>query len=432
VRRGVIHVVSLAHVALTRVRGDCLNSRITRVKLATEVERLTAELALLREELRIKDARMRGVDARRRPQYAPTDRMAILVLKAARNWTHEAAAQRFFVTAVTVASWSKRIDEGGENALVTLAEPVNRFDELVAVLVRTLKSVSPHMGKLRIVQTLARSELHLTATTVKRMLDGTPTRPHVAPTPPRSTASSGRTVTAKYPDHVWNIDMSVLPASSGFWVPWIPRALPQCWPFAWWTIVVSDHFSRAVVGFAIFRSQPSADEVCSVLERCVKRAGKAPRYTVTDRGAQFGAAYCAWCARHRIRARFGAIGKHGSIAIVERFFRTLKQELIRRIVVPLNFGEMCLEMKRYMVWCHGRRPHRGLGGATPYEIYSEKRPANQRPRFEPRARYPARGHCAAPQVAVRGKPGVRIELLMSGFDGAPMAILPVVELKRAA
>ena len=68
----------------------------------------------------------------------------------------------------------------------------------------------------------------------------------------------------------------------------------------------------------------------------------------------------------------------------------------------------------------------------PCELYSKKRPGNRRARFEPRARYPADGHCAAPQVAVRGKPGVRIELFVSGFDDAAMALLPVVELKRAA
>ena len=53
------------------------------------------ELALLKEEQRIKDARMAAVRARRRPHYSPTDRMAILELKAARGWSARQTADRF-------------------------------------------------------------------------------------------------------------------------------------------------------------------------------------------------------------------------------------------------------------------------------------------------------------------------------------------------
>jgi hypothetical protein len=55
-------------------------------RLAAQLQQARAEIALLREELRIKDARMAEIAAHRRPQYTPTERMAILELKAVRGW----------------------------------------------------------------------------------------------------------------------------------------------------------------------------------------------------------------------------------------------------------------------------------------------------------------------------------------------------------
>lgn len=64
--------------------------------------------------------------------------------------------------------------------------------------------------------------------------------------------------TAKYPNHVWHVDLTIVPTVSGFWTAWLPFALPQRWPFCWWLSVVIDHFSRRVMGVAVLRKQPSA------------------------------------------------------------------------------------------------------------------------------------------------------------------------------
>ena len=34
-----------------------------------------------------------------------------------------------------------------------------------------------------------------------------------------------------------------------------------------------------------------------------------------------------WCRRKTIRVRYGAVGRHGSIAVIERFIKTLKDEV---------------------------------------------------------------------------------------------------------
>ena len=70
----------------------------------------------------IKDARMESIPPHHRPFYPPPHRMAILELKAARGWSLEQAAWEFLVTAATIASWLRRIDEDGPNALVQLRQ----------------------------------------------------------------------------------------------------------------------------------------------------------------------------------------------------------------------------------------------------------------------------------------------------------------------
>jgi hypothetical protein len=51
-----------------------------------ELERANTEIALLEEELTIKDSRRSRIAPRRRPYYRPVPRMRILKLKAARGW----------------------------------------------------------------------------------------------------------------------------------------------------------------------------------------------------------------------------------------------------------------------------------------------------------------------------------------------------------
>ncbi len=58
VRLAVIHSIALAHRAITYSRSFAINSSIERVRLAGQLDRALNENALLREEIRIKDARM--------------------------------------------------------------------------------------------------------------------------------------------------------------------------------------------------------------------------------------------------------------------------------------------------------------------------------------------------------------------------------------
>ena len=159
-------MISLTQFTMAHTRGWAANSPNSRIRLKSDLDRTHQEIALLREELRIHQARMAQLPPHRRPYYPPAERMAILQLRAARNWSLEQTAKAFLVTAETIASWLKRIDEQGPDALVQLSEPVNKYPDFVRYVVQQLKSLCPTLGKMKIAQILARAGLHLGVATV--------------------------------------------------------------------------------------------------------------------------------------------------------------------------------------------------------------------------------------------------------------------------
>jgi transposase InsO family protein len=259
-------------------------SRRTRTRLKTELDRADAEIALLKEELAIKDGRWSRVPSRRRPHFTPIQRMRILQVKAVRGWSCEQAADTFMLDEQTLRSWLRRVDEEGEGALIQITEPVNKFPDFVRCLVRQLKVLLPAMGKVRIAQVLSRAGLHLGVTTVGRILKEPEPMPEETAT---LEVDETRVVTARHPGDVWHIDLTTVPTGSGFWVPWIPFAQPQSWPFCWWVGVVVDHFSRAVVGFALFPDRPASRDVQGLLGRAIRHMGSPPRYIISDKGREF-------------------------------------------------------------------------------------------------------------------------------------------------
>ena len=101
----LLHVIALAQYALAYTRGWAVNARIARVRLKAENDQLREEVALLTEEIGIKDARMKRIDPQKRPHYVSAERMAVLELRAARARPPHQTPQVFLVTSATIASW---------------------------------------------------------------------------------------------------------------------------------------------------------------------------------------------------------------------------------------------------------------------------------------------------------------------------------------
>lgn len=229
--------------------------------------------------------------------------------------------------------------------------------------------------------------------------------------------------------------MTTVPTALGFYVPWLPCSLPPIWPFCWWVAVVVDHYSRRIMGVAVFKKEPTSKAIRNFLDQAIAAAGAVPRHLITDQGIQFTAKdFKRWCRLLRllrIGHRFGAVGKYGSVAIIERLMRTLKSECTRRLVlVPFRRAGFVKELTLWGSWYDADRPHETLAVRTPDEIYFHRGLACRSPRYEPRERWPRSAPCAEPHALVRGRPGVRVEVEVSYASGRRH--LPLVALRKAA
>jgi len=108
----------------------------------------------------------------------------------------------------------------------------------------------------------------------------------------------------------------------------------------------------------------------------------------------------------------------------------MKDEFTHRLLLPLRLDAMRTVLANYADWFNQFRPHTSLAGRTPEEVYLAKHPANRYPRLEPREHWPRASSCASPNVPIRGKPGARLELVVSYHAGNKT--LPVIQLKQVA
>jgi putative transposase len=439
IKTALLYAIGLERAALLEVRAGFENSTDPRSASLAEIDRLR-ELVEIKDQVnRLLRARIEAIPAAKRPHYRPEDRQAIVELRARTGWNLAQTARELVLAAQTVANWMRRIDERGPEALLQTPAPVNRFPEFVTTLVKKLHAAAPGMGRRKVAEVFARMGLSLSASTAERMRK----RPPVTTPPPESrkrTEPKARTkpsadkaprvVTAEYPGHVFHVDITQVATSLGWWVPWFPFCLLPLWPFCWHIALVLDHYSRALVAFAVFKKEPTAAELCALLKRAVSVFGRAPRYIVSDKGAQFQGEYRDWCERNTVKPRFGAVGQHGSIAVLERAILTLKSACLWRVLVPLSLPRIEAEIAAYVSWYNEHRPHASLGGATPTEVRHGCLPACGLPRIETRARMPlARGdpEGAAP---LRRRARAELELVVSHVEGR--AHLPVFELREAA
>ena len=431
----VLHVIAVARLAIMSARSWPGGGECDELRLRAEIDRLRSEVELLKQELAIKDSRFATIDPRRRPRYLPRQRLAILVLKSARGWSTAQVAKRFHVTAQTIRNWMRL-----GTSLVELPEKVTRYPDYLRYIVQQFKGFCPILGRRKVADILARTGLHISSSTVRRIVNEPPIDPETLEPPSEPSDDSfeesveeisekSRTVIANYPNHVWSVDLTLVPIGQGFWVPWSPNSLPQQHPYCWQVLNVVDHFSRRLVGYKIFHGEPTAKKITAAMNEIIGDEKAKPKYIISDRGVQFDCkSYRKWCVSHDIKPRYGAVGRHGSIAVTERYHRTMKAELTRRILVPTSYENVDREMKLWRTWYNGSRPHDSLKGRTPDEVYFKQRAANTLPRIEPRAGVTHRTPCAKPRVTFAGRAGAKVHVELSFLEGRRH--LPIVTTTR--
>jgi len=261
--------------------------------------------------------RWEKIPERRRPHYTPRQRFQLLELKKHFGWSREELATRCRVSVGTIARWEQEVNRTGSETVGSLVKPnppVRRLSDAVRRLVHRMSS-SGFGGNARVAQVLARAGHRLSKRSVGRILKEKPPR---APVDERTTKP--RRVTGKYPNHTVLVDITEI------------KSFLRLVTFR--LVVVLDVFSRMPLAWRVFAFEPTAVHVAAGVEEVAE--GPGVKHLITDQGTQFTA---KWFQDEMIRlgilTRFGAIGKSGSIALLERLWRSLKGELALREFTPL-------------------------------------------------------------------------------------------------
>jgi putative transposase len=315
--------------------------------LEERVRQLEAEGALLRSRF----LRLPGL---RRPHYRHHERLEILWHAERYRLSVTATADAFCLTRQTFLNWRAVMRQKD----ATLLPPIRGLPDLVRELVHRLKAEWPAWGTRRIAGLLARLGVKASRSSVQRILR----RPR-APTPDDRILPAAQTgLLAKRPNHVWMIDFTRL---KGIVRPVFVGA-------------VIDAYSRKVLAIGFIRGEPNAPFATRLLRQALAGCGT-PTWLVSDKDrALRNRLVNALLHRHGIRRRYGAVGRKGSIAIIERMWRSMKQEYVRHLFIYRPTVAIERSLNRWRRWHNAERPHQGLRQQTPDEVYRGRPPRGTR------------------------------------------------------
>jgi transposase InsO family protein len=323
-------------------REASLEARV--MVLEDMVEQRDAHIAVLQGRL--------GEERTRKP-YPLMERLRIIWLMQCFQIPGRRLKETLGVSRSSVRRWLKGFEEGKLSRRNEPEEPVNKTPREIAEVIWEVFRHNPLWGRHRIAMVVWGLGVFVAASTVRNILLG--------PRPPRSSAeptaakqkAQPRQIVARYPNHVWSVDRTRV---------WRWRIWPT------WTLVAIDHFSRRVVACCPLEG-PNAGWVVEVLEIAFLRHG-APKHIISDQEGVFVSdAFAALLRDWNIKRRFGAVGKHGSIAVTERAILTLKQEWLRRVPVIRGMDHLSQLLEDFSEYYNQWRGHSTLGGAVPAAIH---------------------------------------------------------------
>lgn len=363
--RALLNASRLFGLAFGAELGRFRESESTFSSLYARIKELELRLHLAHQSRRIFAARWEKVPNRHRPHYTPELRFEILEVKHMESLSRRETAGRFQVSKNTIDRWeaeaSANPDSETVGSLLKPSPPIRRIADVVRRLVRTMKAAG-FDGKDTIARVLARAGVRISARSVGRILtEKAPHSPRFQPVA-KIAARSFSFVKAKSPNHVWMADLTKIPTLFGLFSPELA--------------VVYDVFSRMPLAASLFPTEPGAAAIAGLFSRAAQQFA-APRHFVSDRGSQFTArVFGQTLSKLGVRHRFGAVGKTGSIALIERLWRTLKEKLALKSHKPLVLADLRRRLDLGLLYYAYHRPHQALGGATPAEIYFAKTPTH--------------------------------------------------------
>jgi putative transposase len=344
------------HLAQIRRNADRVMAR------ESLIDELSFQIALERKKNEILQARLSKIAPKSRPRYAPTSRFDIVELIKLAVLTIEEASREFVVSTSAIYRWMREAKLNPEakaiGRLLQITPPIRRIADDIRYVVQLMRR-SGIRGSGMVARMLVREGFRISPTSVRRICKETRIP---EPKPPAPDPQTVRVVTARCPNHVWMADITIVPS--------LFRIL------SFHVGIVLDVFSRMPLATRVFPKEPTAEEMIELVRSAIDKHGR-PRHFVSDQGPQFTSGELKGFLKSiGIRQRFGAIGKYGSIAIVERAIRTIKEILCLRWFRPLTIRDLEHRLGTALVYYSYLRPHMSLDGAIPAEIYFGVRPAH--------------------------------------------------------
>ncbi len=326
--------------------------------------------------------RLHKIPDRHRPYYSPAHRLRILEIKNFLGWNREVAARLFRICPSTLSNWEKHADPDSKTVGSTVSPipPITRLADVGRRLVQSMLRLG-FGGEDLVAQALTRAGWKVSARSVRRIGRE---RERPGPVPPTSGVGGRpkRPVVARFTNHVWMMDVSVVQALLGG---------------EFYLAAVFDAFSRAPLALSTYQHKPGASAMARLLRTAARTFGSAS-YLITDQGREFtGSLFAKTVARLGIVHRFGSTKNIFATARLERFWRTLKQVSSLRLHPPLTIGDLERRLDVALTHYLCFRPHQGLLGATPAEAFLGLAPACRNAISPPRGR-PGEGPPFAPFV----------------------------------
>ena len=312
--------------------------------LRDENRRLTSESRLLKA---------RFGDAPTRKRYTPMQRLQILWHMAYYGIPRSRVTEHFLIAKSTLYRWLHAAQEGDLGERKGKLESPRKTPAELAGMIWEVFEENPYFGRQRIANILWLLGVFVAASTVRNVL--LRPKPRTAPAAAKAQAapSAPRQIVARCPNHVWSVDRTRV-LRWGLWPTWV--------------LVAIDHFSRKVVACCPLEG-PNAGWVVGAMEDAFAQHG-APRHLISDQeGVFISDAFRDLLIPWDVQQRFGAVGKHGSIAVTERVTLTLKYEWLKRVPVIRGLDHLGQLLRDFAIYYNEYRGHATLGGAVPSLIH---------------------------------------------------------------
>jgi transposase InsO family protein len=328
-----------------------LNRAIAGGERAGELARLRAENRRLTSENRLLKARFGDASIRKR--YTPMQRLQILWHMTYYGIPRRRVAMHFLIARSTLYRWLHAAERGDLGEKRKPTDSARKTPVELARMIWDIFEANPYFGRHRIANTLWLLGVFVAASTVRNILVQPKSRSAPAASEVKAAPAAPREIVARYPNHVWSVDRRRV-LRWGLWPTWV--------------LVAIDHYSRAVMAVGPLEG-PNAGWVVGAMEEAFAGHG-APRHIITDQEGVFVSdAFAELLTRWGVKQRFGAVGKHGSIAVTERVILTLKYEWLKRVPVIRGLDHLSQLLQDFEIYYNDHRGYTKLGGAVPSVIH---------------------------------------------------------------